>query len=63
MPGQWESQAAAEKVVEWWVRDAVVNPKLSFELGDVFRDQQEVDAVGAVAGQVQALLIRQTAVV
>ncbi|MGW6929060.1 hypothetical protein ACWGE0_03285 [Lentzea sp. NPDC054927] len=80
VPGQWESQEAAEKVVEWWARDAaihagvrrplkrvdfyhrlaqvlpghvlqqwavqdVVNPELSFELGEVFRDQQEVDAV------------------
>jgi hypothetical protein len=80
VPRQWESQEEAEKVVEWWARDAaihagvrrplkradfyyrladvlpghvlhqwavqdVMNPKLSFELGDVFRDQQEVDAV------------------
>lgn len=29
---------------QWAVRD-VMNPKLSFELGEVFRDQQEVDAV------------------
>lgn len=79
-PRQWESREEAEKVVEWWARDAaihagvrrplkrvdfyyrladvlpghvlqqwavqeVMNPKLSFELGEVFRDQQEVDAV------------------
>ena len=80
VPRQWESKDEAEKVVEWWARDAaihagvrrplkrvdfyhrladvlpghvlqqwavqdVMNPKLSFELGEVFRDQQEVDAV------------------
>lgn len=77
---QWESREEAEKVVEWWARDAaiyegvnrplrrvdfyhrlaevlpgnvlqqwavqdVMNPKLSLDLGEVFRDQQEVDAV------------------
>ncbi len=80
VPRQWESREEAEKVVEWWARDAaihagvrlplkradfyyrlaevspgnvlqqwavrdVMNPKLSFELGEVFRDRQEVDAV------------------
>ena len=79
-PRQWESREEAEKVVEWWAREAaiyagvrrplkradfyyrladvlpghvlqqwavqdVMNPKLPFELGEVFRDQQEVDAV------------------
>ncbi|HUQ61998.1 hypothetical protein [Lentzea sp.] len=29
---------------QWAVRD-VVNPRLSFEFGDLFRDQEEVDAV------------------
>ncbi|MGW4214302.1 hypothetical protein ACWEIJ_40395 [Lentzea sp. NPDC004789] len=78
--GQWASKEEAEKVAEWWARDAaiyegvrwplqrvdfyyrlaevlpgnvlqqwavqdVMNPKLSFDLGEVFRDQQEVDAV------------------
>lgn len=80
VPRQWESREEAERVVEWWARDAaihagvrrplkrvdfyyrladvlpghvlqqwavqeVMNPKLSFELGEVFRDQQEVEAV------------------
>lgn len=58
---------------QWAVQD-VMNPKLSFELGEVFRDQQEVDAVRElrellgnnepwpvverVAAQIQALLSR-----
>ena len=120
VPRQWESKEEAEKVVEWWARDAaihagvrrplkradfyyrlsdvlpghvlqqwavqdVMNPKLPFELGEVFRDQQEVEAVRelrelldtietagvanwrnnelwpvveAVAGKIQALLVR-----
>ncbi|MFS8099040.1 hypothetical protein LFM09_18105 [Lentzea alba] len=114
VPRQWESREQAEKVVEWWARDAamhvgvrrplkrvdfyhrlaqlspgqvlqqwairdVMDPELSFELGEVFRDQQEVDAVRGlrellgnnelwpvvetVAGEIQELLSRQTAVV
>lgn len=85
VPRQWESKEEAEKVVEWWARDAaihagvrrplkrvdfyhrladvlpghvfqqwavqdVMNPRLSFELGEVFRDQQEVDAVRELRG-------------
>lgn len=63
---------------QWAVRD-VMNPKLSFELGEVFRDQHEVDAVlelrellgnneqwpvvESAAERIQALLSRKTAVV
>jgi hypothetical protein len=111
---QWGSREEAEKIVEWWARDAAVyagvrhplaraefyyrlaevrpgnvlrqwavqdlmNPKLSFELGEVFRDRLEVDAVRelrtllgnnapwpvveAVAEKTRALLSRKTAVV
>lgn len=63
---------------QWAVRD-LMNPKLSFEHGEVFRDRQEVEVVRelrellrnnepwpvveAVAGKLQALLSRKTAVV
>ncbi|MET8764290.1 hypothetical protein [Lentzea sp. NPDC004782] len=78
--GQWASKEEAEKVVEWWARDAaiyegvnrplqraelyyrladvrpghvlqqwaiqdVMNPKLPLEIGAVFRDRQEVEAI------------------
>ncbi|HEX8868092.1 MAG TPA: hypothetical protein VF821_20710, partial [Lentzea sp.] len=32
-------------VLRQWAVQHVMNPKLSFELGEMFRDQQEVDAV------------------
>lgn len=32
-------------VLQQWAVQDVMNPRLSFELGEVFRDQQEVDAV------------------
>ncbi|MEV6237751.1 hypothetical protein [Lentzea sp. NPDC051838] len=78
------------RVFQEWAVQGVMNPKLSLELGEVFRDQVEVDAVldlrelldtietagvanwrnnplwpvvDSVAGKIQVLLSRKTAVV
>jgi len=90
VPRQWESREEAERVVEWWAREAavhsgvrrplervdlyhrlarvlpghvlqqwavqdVVNPRLSFEFGDLFRDQEEVDAVRELRGLLRTI--------
>jgi hypothetical protein len=39
------AQVSPGHVLQQWAVQDVMNPKLSFELGEVFRDQQEVDAV------------------
>jgi hypothetical protein len=39
------AQVMPGHVFQQWAVQDVMNPQLSFELGDVFRDQQEVDAV------------------
>jgi hypothetical protein len=39
------AQVLPGHVLQQWAVQDVVNPRLSFEFGDVFRDQEEVDAV------------------